>query len=250
MATYQAVILIPDAATFVADSEIGFINLASGYETYYVAQNAANANELLTAIGLYFTDVFAFGGTWSFTNVGETYTITYITTSEIDWTNTPSFGNFFAFKSDTSSEFYANFATLSLVETPTILTDSCTDCFEIDANECNQIGLNLGLVEGEDYTINITDKFGKMYSLTATADEDGIIYIDNVDLPDYLLNPYAGSFIVQVYLNDSLQQFVINNHLFGCFTLNIIAGTGLSNLVPNIQATLASDLDIEVLGNE
>ena len=244
MATYQAVILIPDAATFVADSEIGFVSSSLGYETYYVAQNAANASELLTAIGLYFTDVFGFGGTWSFTNVGETYTVTYETTSEINWVNTPQYGNFFAFKSDTDGlgARYVNFATLDLVEEAT--TTVCPTCQEITRTACeSSYSFVAGLTPSTVYYAVIENNRGKRYVQVVTTDGSGDFAID-ADAPEFPIGffiPEQYKYTIKVYSDSTLinqQDLTVGSTIYQCITLGF---------VNTVTTTASADFGVDFL---
>lgn len=79
---------------------------------------------------------------------------------------------------------------------------SCNNCYTI----CQQVPdclETLGIVTDQpdtSVTVEITDKFNHKYKFIDITESSGLINLDltNEDLPEQLINPYAGQFIVKV----------------------------------------------------
>jgi hypothetical protein len=83
------------------------------------------------------------------------------------------------------------------------------DCLTTYAREIprcvENIVVNLGLDVGETYNWTLTSALGVVYGGVAIANEDGEFTIPTSMLPPELLNPWAGTFIFQLFIGDSDQ---------------------------------------------
>lgn len=78
--------------------------------------------------------------------------------------------------------------------------ESCSSCYEITIEYCDEITINPGLVPmGYDpLYLQIIDKFQTRRTQEVILGEDGFT-IDTSELPDNFFNPYAGKF--ELYLS-------------------------------------------------
>ncbi len=76
---------------------------------------------------------------------------------------------------------------------------SCSTCYEISLPACTDvIQVNAGLNANNIYTWVIEDHFGNKYQGDVTTDGAGNFEIDLDDLPENLLSPHAGTFILTI----------------------------------------------------
>lgn len=93
------------------------------------------------------------------------------------------------------------------------------------------------IVNFQNYWYKITDKFGNIYTgeCTPSYSNSTAFIIDPADLPDNLLNPYAGAFTLQVVNPyDVPQSFSFGGQLYGCVSMEFYNETG-DDIHPRIQ---------------
>lgn len=83
---------------------------------------------------------------------------------------------------------------------------ACTTCYT-DYISCGNetIEVTATLVENAAYIWVLTHPSGAKYSGNVTTDANGNFSIDVTTLPEGLLNPYAGVFVLQVVADDAYQ---------------------------------------------
>lgn len=101
---------------------------------------------------------------------------------------------------------------------------SCDSCYEISKEYCAAINVNPGLVEGQNYYLQIVDKFANRRTQQVTIKADGSFDVDTTVLPDNYFNPYAGKF--ELYLSsdeDGLEdiEMTFESTAYNCVVLNI-----------------------------
>lgn len=84
-----------------------------------------------------------------------------------------------------------------------MILSGCETCYEAAIDSCAEtINLDAGLEPSSDYIVTIKDKFNSLFKLAVTSGVDGKVDIDTTELPAGLLNPFAGTFILTVQLDD------------------------------------------------
>lgn len=115
-------------------------------------------------------------------------------------------------------------------------TASYCDCFPVEIPNCLPlIGFKIS-EPNVNVIIHILDKFGKVYQVAATSDANSVIVLDTSLLPEKLLNPYAGEFLIKVipdglFDTDRL-MFQTDFGNFPCLRLSVV-DTYLANFTYN-----------------
>lgn len=78
------------------------------------------------------------------------------------------------------------------------MAGQCSNFFEVDVPLCTEEIILLSELADGDYVLKITDKFNKAFYIDITA-ASGEATIDLTELPEGLLTPYAGNFILEVF---------------------------------------------------
>lgn len=82
---------------------------------------------------------------------------------------------------------------------------TCTPCFKDYISCGNTEILVVGTLESNAEYVWILNNKGAKYSGEVTTDNNGNFVITVADLPEGLLNPYAGDFTLTVQANDAYQ---------------------------------------------
>lgn len=112
---------------------------------------------------------------------------------------------------------------------------NCNICFTDYLIQCSEvINVFAKLTANTVYQWVIEDKFSRQYAGTFETDADGFWQIPVADLPEGLLNEYAGSFTLKVYddpyginCNEPVSFTVAQT--FDCITFNVRAGNREKN---------------------
>ncbi len=100
---------------------------------------------------------------------------------------------------------------------------NCDTCFEVLIGDClSDIDLSLGLSPSALFFFRLIDKFGATYDFTATTDVLGDFTVPKDQLPDDLINQFAGLFILEVYSDSGrteLVNIVQNSITYDCVIL-------------------------------
>jgi hypothetical protein len=76
---------------------------------------------------------------------------------------------------------------------------TCSPNYQDFLVNCDEfLRVNAVFIPTTAYTWIITDKFGHEYSGSVTTDEDGVMDIAVADLPEGLLNPFGGTFVLKI----------------------------------------------------
>ncbi len=116
----------------------------------------------------------------------------------------------------------------------------CSTCFEITLQSCPAtIELIGGLDPSTEYFWVIRTKTGKVYQRKATTNGSGKLSIDTSMLPDGMLNPYAGSFQLEIreggnYLN--IVPLSLNDENYTCVLLSFAELEGDEGINTSIYA--------------
>lgn len=114
---------------------------------------------------------------------------------------------------------------------------SCSNCFEVFLKQCPAtIEVLGGLTPATDYYW-VIQRNSRIYQKKVTTDIAGKLVIDVTDLPDGLLNAYAGSFFLEIreganYLN------VVTLNTYTCILMTFVdveGDAGTNNLI-NVAA--------------
>lgn len=257
MATYKATIQIPNGATFVNDSQIGFVTLGAGYQMSYSPVTASSASDLVNTIGLYYTLVFGYGGTWTYTNVGEIFTITWVDPT-VDFINTPIYGNTFAFTSDTDTTANYGFGTLNIVQDCPTETIVCPTCYEINKSACeDSYTFVAGLTPSTVYYVVIENNRNKQYVQQVTTDGSGDFSIDATapEFPIGFFIPEQFKYTIKVYSNSTLmnqEDITIGSTIYTCITLgfvNTVTTTASANFGVDFLIDDELNFIVDDLGN-
>lgn len=77
---------------------------------------------------------------------------------------------------------------------------SCDTCFEVLIGDClDDINLSLGLTPSTTFFFRLLDKWGAEYDFSQATDGSGDFTLDQSQLPDGLINQYAGEFWLETY---------------------------------------------------
>lgn len=78
---------------------------------------------------------------------------------------------------------------------------SCTTCFEDWVCKCiyDTLIINTRLTPGETYYWRVTDQFQQNYSGSVVAEADGVLQIPIDELPEGLINQFAGSIRITIH---------------------------------------------------
>lgn len=110
--------------------------------------------------------------------------------------------------------------------------NTCTCCFTDHLAKCEtEIRVFAMLTPLTVYRWVITDKFGNKYEGDLTTDADGFFVIGVEDLPAGLLTQYSGSFLLQVYQQDTTcapEKFKIAS-VHDCIEFTVTGGTFVKN---------------------
>lgn len=104
----------------------------------------------------------------------------------------------------------------------------CSECLRIDVPGCvTTINIELdGITDANNWLL--TDKHGNRYRGNVKVD-DGVYYIDGADLPQGLINPFAGTFKLQFFNADGeLFSFTAcdGEAQYSCLFLDIVNEPG------------------------
>ena len=112
---------------------------------------------------------------------------------------------------------------------------NCDTCFEVLIGNClATITLSLGLTPSTLFYFRLIDKSGRAYDFTATTDSSGDYTIDKTQLPDDLINQFAGDFEVQTY-SDSGRTVLVTitqTYVYNCVLL-VQALSGQNSIPPS-----------------
>lgn len=263
MATYKAVITIPDELTFQNDSALGVVVINnSGYEMNYQSATANSATELLELLFTYYTAVFLFPepyGTWSVSNVGDEYTITWVFPTERDWqVSGSSVTNAFSIKADTEGGGggqFVNFATFDLVDEALTV---CPTCYEITKSACeDSYTFVAGLTPSTVYYVVIENNRNKRYVQQVTTDGSGDFSID-ASAPEFPIGffiPEQFKYTIKVYSNSTLmnqEDITVGSTIYQCITLgfvNTVTTTASANFGVDFLIDDELNFIIDDLGN-
>lgn len=78
---------------------------------------------------------------------------------------------------------------------------SCTTCFEDWVCKCiyDTLIINTRLTPGQTYYWRVTDQFNQNYSGAVVAEADGVLQIPIEDLPEGLINQFAGRITITIH---------------------------------------------------
>ena len=262
MATYQAVITIPDGTTFLNDSELGVLVLTGlNYQMITNPATANSATELLELLFVYYTAIYFFPpptGTWTVTNVGEVYTITWVLPSVIDWGNGgPT--NAFTILGDTQGESgqYYSYSYFDLIDTPAETT-VCPTCYEINKSACeDSYTFVAGLTPSTVYYVVIENNRNKQYVQQVTTDGSGDFSIDATapEFPIGFFIPEQFKYTLKVYSNSTLmnqEDITIGSTIYTCITLgfvNTVTTTASANFGVDFLIDDELNFIVDDLGN-
>ena len=104
----------------------------------------------------------------------------------------------------------------------------CNSSFCDYISNCgDSLQINALLDPDTAYKYIITDKFSKEYEGEETTDDNGILVIDTTDLPDGLLNAFAGSFQLKLYRPDTNQPVLLKMaKYYDSIDFSVKSGTG------------------------
>lgn len=111
----------------------------------------------------------------------------------------------------------------------------CTTCFKDWISCGNTVLLVAAILEADTAYIWVLENKGAKYSGEVTTNADGMFTITVADLPDALLNPYAGTFTLTVLANDAYQcsTEVWNDSAYcdsyTCIEFEVVNGTAVKN---------------------
>lgn len=112
---------------------------------------------------------------------------------------------------------------------------NCDVCFEVLIGDClATITLSLGLTPSALFFFRLLDKSGRKYDFTATTDVLGDFTIDKTQLPDDLINQFAGDFELQIFSDSGRTTLVIvvqNSTGYNCILL-VQQLSGSNNITP------------------
>lgn len=115
------------------------------------------------------------------------------------------------------------------------LTIPCTPCYQ-DWISCGNETINVvGILEPDTAYIWVLENKGAKYSGEVTTNSDGTFTIVVADLPDALLNPYAGKFTLTVKANDAYQCSTVTWNdsaycdSYACIEFEVRNGTAVKN---------------------
>lgn len=262
MATYQAVINIPNGKTFLNDSELGVVVSGVGqYQMDYTPATANSATELLELLFVYYTGVYLFPpptGTWTVTNVGEVYTITWVLPSVIDWGNI-GVTNAFSILGDSEgggARFY-DYSYFDLIDTPAETT-VCPTCYEINKSACeDSYTFVAGLTPSTVYYVVIENNRNKRYVQQVTTDGSGDFSIDATapEFPVGFFIPEQFKYTIKVYSNSTLmnqEDITIGTTIYNCITLgfvNTVTTTASANFGVDFLIDDELNVIVDDLGN-
>jgi len=114
------------------------------------------------------------------------------------------------------------------------ITIDCTPCYKDHISCGNDTIMVLGTLTADTEYKWILSNKGANYSGIATTDANGNFTIDVADLPNGLLNPYAGEFNLQVVTaDDYCIQSTWNNSAYcipyTCISFEVVNGTDVKN---------------------
>ena len=100
---------------------------------------------------------------------------------------------------------------------------NCDTCFEVLIGDClDDINLSLGLTPSTLFFFRLIDKFGATYNFSQTTDGSGDFTLDRSQLPDGLINQFAGEFQLQIFSDSGrteLVNVVQNSITYNCVLL-------------------------------
>jgi hypothetical protein len=228
MATYQATVTIQSGQTFLNDSSIGVL-VGPPYQVTQTPATANSATEFLELLFTYYTAIYLFPpptGTWTVTNVGDVYTITWVLPSVIDWGDI-SVTNAFVLYADTQGlgQFYT-YGYFDLVEsTETIV---CPTCQELTKSACSdEYTFVAGLTPSTVYYVVIETNRNKRYVQAVTTDGSGDFAIDAsaTGFPIGFFIPEQLKYTIKVYSDSTLmlqQDITVGSTIYKCITLGFV----------------------------
>lgn len=198
-------------------------------------------------------------GTWSVSNVGEEYTITWVFPSVRDWgVSGTATTNAFSIKADTDlgSGQFVNFSTFDLVEEaePTV----CPTCYEINKSACeDSYTFVAGLTPSTVYYVVIENNRNKRYVQQVTTDGSGDFSID-ASAPEFPIGffiPEQFKYTIKVYSNSTLmnqEDITVGSTIYKCITLgfvNTVTTTASANFGVDFLIDDELNFIIDDLGN-
>lgn len=115
---------------------------------------------------------------------------------------------------------------------------SCSNCFEVQLQQCpTTIELTAGLTADTDY-FWVLSRGRRIYQKKVTTDGAGKLVIDCADLPDGLLNPYAGLFFLEIHEGANYLNIVTLTGDYKCILIQFVdveGDAGINNLI-NVAA--------------
>jgi hypothetical protein len=114
---------------------------------------------------------------------------------------------------------------------------SCSSCFEVFLKQCPAtIEVTAGLTPSTDY-FWVIQRNNRVYQKKVTTDGTGKLVIDTTDLPDGLLNAYAGSFTLQIRDGANYPNVVtLNTYTCILMTFTDTEGDAGTNNLINVAA--------------
>lgn len=122
--------------------------------------------------------------------------------------------------------------------------ENCSTCFKTSIPACtDEILIKLGLEADTPYLLRITDQVPSKTELEITSDGSGYLTIDTDDLPDGFLNPFTGSFTIEIFTAAGLTQaFTVDTVDYTCLQVEVYAGEGEA-IIPSPNNAVASAPD-------
>lgn len=103
------------------------------------------------------------------------------------------------------------------------MANCCPSCYHLcdPVPDCLETLSLQTLIESDLITVKIIDKFDNTYLVHGATDAMGVIDIDLVELPETLLNRYAGAFKIKVENNGVIVPFVVDETNYDCISFEI-----------------------------
>ena|SRR3990167_6604677 len=87
---------------------------------------------------------------------------------------------------------------------------NCDVCWEVAIGDClTSITLSLGLSPSTTYYLRLINKWDTEYDITGITNGSGDLPIDKTQLPNNLINEYAGDFELQIFGNSARTTLVM-----------------------------------------
>lgn len=113
------------------------------------------------------------------------------------------------------------------------LLNECLATYYTEFPECaGNILINVGLDAATDYYVKLETPLGKQYAFVLTSDANGDLSLPVADLPEMLLNRWAGAFTLRIFAEGdkcTAQSFEACGATYDTIVFDIVQQVGEKN---------------------